>query len=97
MAASGDGKTAEALIRNAVKNTKLGTLTRRVALAVWDDLYGAIRSRRVGDLLRLEAHADWLAARCVDVIRPALSRPHVLRFIAAEMALAAAAPPTRRR
>lgn len=97
MAASGDGKTAEALIRKAVKNTKLGALTRQAALAIWDDLYGAIRNRRLGDLLRLEEHADWLAARCVEVIRPALSRPHVLRFIAAEVALAAVAPPTRPR
>ncbi len=96
MAASGGGKTAEVLIRKAVKNTQLSALTRQAARAVWDDLYGAIRSKRVGDLLRLEEHADWLAARCVEVIRPALARPHVLRFIAAEMALAGAAAPTRR-
>lgn len=92
MATSGDGKRAEALIRKAVQNAKLGALTRQAALAVWDDLYAAIRTRRIGDLVRLEEHADWLAERCVEVIRPALSRPHVLRFIAAEVARAAGAP-----
>jgi hypothetical protein len=92
MATSDAGAAAEALIRKTVENAKLGALTRQAALAVWEEVYAAIGSRRIGDLLRLEEHADWLAARCVDVIRPVLSHPHVLRFIASEMAMAARHP-----
>lgn len=88
IAASADGKPAEAVIRSAVRNARLGTLLRRATLALWDDFYAAVRNRRVGDLLRLDAHADWVAARAVEVILPLLRRPHVRRFIAAEIALA---------
>lgn len=88
LAASAGGKPAEAVIRTAVNNAKLGALVREAALAVWDDFYAAVRNRRIGELLRLEAHADWLAARAVEVLLPLLSRPHVRRFIAAEIALA---------
>jgi hypothetical protein len=41
--------------------------------------------------LRLERRAGWLAQRCVDAIMPVLSRPAVVQFVAAEVALAAAA------
>jgi hypothetical protein len=41
-----------------------------------------------GDLLRIEQHAAWLASRLIEVLSPALARPHVLRFVAAETNLA---------
>jgi hypothetical protein len=89
LASSADRERTEALIRKAVTNAKLGALTRRATLAAWDDLFATIRDRRVGDLVRLSAQADWLAERCVEAILPALARPQVLRFVAAELALAA--------
>jgi hypothetical protein len=92
MVSSGQRTKAEVFIRKAVGNAKLDSQIRKVALAAWDDLYAAIQNKTVGDLLRLEEHAGWLAARCVEVILPALSRPHILRFVAAEIALATAAP-----
>ncbi|MEO8605447.1 MAG: hypothetical protein ABI629_22955, partial [bacterium] len=54
------------------------------ALAVWDDLYAVVRPRRLGELLHLVAHADWLAARAVEFIVPLLSNERVVHFIAAE-------------
>jgi hypothetical protein len=89
IAASADGQPAEAVIRRAVKDAKLGALVREATLAMWDDFYAAVRNRRIGELLRLDAHANWLAARAVEVILPLLSRPHVRRFIAAEITRAA--------
>lgn len=88
IAASAGGKPAEAVIRSAVQNARLGALVRQATLALWDDFYAAARNRRLGNLLQLEAHADWLGARAVEIILPLLSRPHVRRFIAAEIARA---------
>ena len=88
LASSADRERAEALIRKTVTNAKLGALTRQATLTVWDDLFATIRDQRVGDLVRLGAQAAWLAERCVEAILPALARPQVLRFVAAEMAFA---------
>ena len=89
MISSAQRKKATTLMRQAVDDAKLGALTRTVALALWDDLYARVGDKRVGDLLRLEAHAAWLAARSVEIILPVLSRPHMIRFLAAESARAA--------
>lgn len=91
LVSSGNAKAARALVRKAAKDERLAELLRQCALAVWDDLYEAIRERPVGDFLRLEENAEWLAQRCAEVALPALSRPAVLEFIAAEVGLARAA------
>lgn len=83
----GRQKKMEALMRNMVANAKLDALARKVTLATLDNAYNAIGARRVGDLLRFDEYGDWLAERIVDGILPALARPHVLEFIAREMAL----------
>jgi hypothetical protein len=88
VASSADSRKIETVIRRVVTNSGLGDLTRTVALALWDDLYRTISAKRVGDLLRIEQHAAWLASRLLEMLAPALSRPHVLRLIAAEMGLA---------
>jgi hypothetical protein len=88
MVSSGQRKKAATLVRQAVDDAKLGALMRTVALALWDDLYARVGDKQVGDLLRLEEHAGWLAARSVEVILPVLLRPHMIRFIAAESARA---------
>jgi hypothetical protein len=88
-------KRVSAVLRKAVADAaasgKLEQLIREMALAVWDGVYRDIRDKRVGDVLRLERRAGWLAQRCVDAIMPVLSRPAVVQFVAAEVALAAAA------
>jgi hypothetical protein len=90
----GHRRKAEALIRHAIGNpagnAKLDAAIRRATLAAWDDLYQAIEEKQVGEVLRLQDHAGWLAERLSDVLLPALARPQVRRFIAAEMAMAAA-------
>lgn len=85
-------KQVDAVIRKAVGNAKLDAAIRDATLAAWDDLYATIHDKRVGDLVRLHEHAGWLAERCVKAILPALARPHILKFIAAEVALAAGRP-----
>ncbi len=90
MISSGQRKKAATVVRQAVDDAKLGALVRTVALALWDDFYARVGDKRVGDLLRLEEHTGWLAARSVEVILPVLSRPHLIRFMAVESARAAA-------
>jgi hypothetical protein len=79
-----------ALVRKAVadaaRNPKLEQLVREMTLAVWDGVYRDIRDKRVGDVLHLEAHVEWLSQRCVDAVMPVLSRPAVVQFMAAEFA-----------
>lgn len=77
----------ETLIRHAMTNPKLEAIVRDATLTAWDDIYALIEGRRIGDLVRLEEQADWFAERCVEILLPALSRPHLLEFLAAEMAL----------
>lgn len=88
LASPGQQAELEALIREAVGNAQLESLIRATAVAAWDDFYAAVRDKPVGELLRLDEHARWLAERCVEMILPALRRPHILQFVAVEMALA---------
>ncbi len=89
---AGQRTKAEALIRKAVASAALDSVIRNATLAAWDDLYETIRDKKMGDLLRLDEHTRWLAERSVAAILPALARPHVLGFVAAEMALAVGKP-----
>ncbi|MFN8643493.1 MAG: hypothetical protein U0802_18215 [Candidatus Binatia bacterium] len=93
-AATGEGAASlEAFARQAAANTRLADLARRAALLSWDDLFAELKNRRVGELLRVEEHAGWLAERCADLLLPALARPGVVAFIAAEAAAAPARTP----
>lgn len=91
----GRQKKLEKVIRQALGNAQLEALIRDATLGAFDDLYKTIRSRKVGDLLRLDAHAGWLAERIIELILPVLSRPHVLKFVAAEMSVAGTDSATR--
>lgn len=95
MVSSWQKRRMSALIRKAVadaaRSAKLEQLVREMALAVWDGVYRDVWDKRVGDVLRLEAHVGWLAQRCLDAVMPVLSRPAMVQFVAAEFALAAAA------
>ena len=93
MVSAGQRKKAEAFVRKAVTSDKLDALIRETALATWEDIYRGIRNRKVGDLVRLEAHAGWLAERIVELVLPALARPGIVQLIASEVALAGRAAP----
>jgi hypothetical protein len=100
LAAGGGAESVESLVRQAAANSRLAELARRAALLAWDDLFAELRQRRIGELLRVEQHAAWLAERCVEMLVPLLARPGIVALIAAEAAAAPAAPapaPTRRR
>jgi len=92
--AAGEGaESVETLVRQAAANSRLAELARRAALLAWDDLFAELRQRRIGDLLRVEQHAAWLAERGVEMLVPLLARPGIVALIAAEAAAAPAAPP----
>jgi hypothetical protein len=99
VAASASGDALATLVRHAAANDRLAELGQRAALIAWDDLFAEVKQRRIGDLVRLEAHADWIAARAVAALLPLLQRPSVLAFIAAEVDAAQAPqrPAPRRR
>ena len=90
MVSTGQRRKGEALIRTALTDPRIEPSLASAAVAAWDDLYAVIRDRKVGDLLRLDEHAHWLAERSVEMILPALLRPQLLQFVADEMARAAA-------
>lgn len=96
MLSAGQKRKAQVLLKNAIadaaENADLQKLVRELALALWDNTYRMIRDKRVGDLLCLDARADWLAERVVELLLPLISRPGAIQFMAAEFALAAALP-----
>jgi hypothetical protein len=79
---------AEAFLRSALADDELDGRVREAVAAGWDGLYRRIRDRRVGDVLRLDEHAERLAPRVVAAILPVLRRPSVAAFVAAEARLA---------
>jgi hypothetical protein len=99
-ATGASGDAVAALLRHAAANDRLAALARRAAVTAWDDLFAVLKSRRIGDLLRLDEHADWLAARIAAALLPLLQRPAIAAFIADEVDAFAAPPaprPRRRR
>ncbi len=92
MVTPGQRKKSEAILRRAIGDEKLDARLRDVAATTWDALYRKIRHRQVGEILRVEKHAGWIAERGVEILLPALARPGIVRLIAAEAALA---PPRR--
>lgn len=97
-ATSSSGEALATLLRHAAASDRVAALGRRAALIAWDDFFAQVKQRRVGDLVHVAAHADWLAERAADALLPLLARPGVLRFIAAEVdAARTPAAPSRRR
>ena len=85
----------DAFIRRAATDEKLVALIRSAAVAMWDDLYGAIKQKRLGEVLQLAENSRWLAERCVEFVLPVLARPAVRDWLASEASVAA--PSTRSR
>jgi hypothetical protein len=73
-----------------------------MSVAVWEGIHARLQDKRLGDVVRLARHANWFAARSVEIIVPILERPGVRRFVEGELARAgatvgpAAAPATPR-
>jgi hypothetical protein len=90
-------KKAEALVKKFVASTKMRALLRDMTLAVWDGIYHRLQKRKLGDVLMLDKQAGWFAERGVEILLPALARPHLRQFMERELALAAQRPGTDRR
>lgn len=92
MLSSGQRRKANVLLKNAIteaaESADAKKLGRELALALWDSAYRTIRDKRVGDLLRLDQHAGWLAERAAEALLPFISRPGVAQFLVAEIARA---------
>ncbi len=102
MAAPEGGGSLDALLRLAAANSRLADLSRRAVLAAWDDVFASVKNRRIGDLLRIEDNAEWLADRVVAMLLPLVNRPGIVAVIARDIADATvpgrpSAPQKRRR
>jgi hypothetical protein len=78
-------KQLRRIVAQSVGDAELQALSQEVALATWDSLYARVRNERVGKLLRLDAHAAWLAERLAKALLPLLSRPAFLRLAASQL------------
>lgn len=87
LASPGMRRKLQRLLRQALSDERIDTLTGELSLAIWEDVYARIKNRRLGDLVDLDAHGDWLAERLLEALLPALAAPEVVRFVAAEFAL----------
>jgi hypothetical protein len=94
---TGRSKRAEALVKKFVASSKMRALVRDMTLAVWDGVYHRLQKRKLGDVLMLDKQAGWFAERGVEMILPALSRPHLRQFVEKELQLAAQQPGASRR
>ena len=88
---TGDKERGARFVTHAATNPRLRALSREMSLAVWEGIHARLRDKRIGDVVRLTRHAEWFAARGVETIVPILERPQVRRFVAGELARAAAA------
>ncbi len=64
-----------ALARSLAGSRRLRDLGREISLAVWDDVWEAVRRRRLGEIVPIAEHVDWLAEHAASVILFGLSRP----------------------
>lgn len=87
LASPGMRRKLRRLVRQALSDTRLDTFAGEMTLAIWDDLYAQIKHKRLGDLVDLDSHGDWLADRVLELLLPALRKPEIARFIAAEISL----------
>ena len=80
------GETDEVDLRRRLgASVKLRGLTRELALAAWDDVYAAVRKRKIGSIVRIDEHAAWLADQTTPAVAALLERPHLRRFLESEL------------
>ena len=73
----------EKLAKTLAGSARVRELGRQFALAAFDEVYAASRKRKLGEVVRLEEHAGWLAQQIAPTITTALERPHLHAFLAA--------------
>jgi hypothetical protein len=89
----GSQREAEALIAKTARNPQVRRLARETVLMWSEAAFRQIGNLRVGDVLRLDANAAWLAKRLTAPVQAALKRPHLLAFLSQEIDRASRARP----
>jgi hypothetical protein len=89
-------KQTERLLRQVVQSPVAYQRMRSVALAVWEDVFKRIETKKVGDLIDLKHFGDQIADQIVDLLLPALARPVMAEFLASEMVHAGGASKAER-
>lgn len=97
LVSTGDKRDSDKLAQTLAASRRLRDLSRSFTLAVWDEVYSASRRRRLGDIVRLDAHAGWLAEQLAPGVTTALERPHLGAFLASVFGAAPAAAPAKRK
>lgn len=93
-AAEDEGETRRVAAAIAA-SPRLRHLGRDLAVAAWDRIWTDLRRRRIGDVVRLDEHAGWLAEQLAPGVVRALARPHLRAFLAAEFAASTSGKPPR--
>jgi len=86
-------RDATPLIHKLAASESLRAMTREMALSVWEEVFAAMRHRKLGELVDVETHAGWLAEQAAPVVTAALARPHLAAFLHREFGGVAAVPP----
>ena len=87
---TGDPERSARFVKHAATNPRLRAVSREMSVAVWEGIHARLQDKRLGDVVRLARHANWFAARSVEIIVPILERPGVRRFVEGELARAGA-------
>jgi len=84
-------RRAEALLRKGLGLEEADAALRRAAANAWDDLYGSLKQRTIGDIMDVTSRADDATDLVVAGLRLLFERDEVARFLVDELQLAAAA------
>lgn len=81
----GSDADVEALTNKMARNPQVRRLIRDLALTLSETVFRELAGRRVGSVLRLDDHVDWLAPRLSAPLLAALQRAPIAAFIAREI------------
>jgi hypothetical protein len=79
------------VLRKALKLKDADAALRRAAANAWDDLYGSLKHRTVGEIADVNGYAGDVTDLVVAALRLVFERDEVARFITEELTLAASA------
>ncbi len=78
-------------VQTLARSAALRELGRKAALLAFEEVYAASRARTLGDFVKLEDHAGWLAEQVAPSVARALERPHLRAYLESEFGTAKAA------
>lgn len=84
-------RQAEVLLRKALGLKEADAALRRAAANAWDDLYGSLKQRTIGDIMDVTSRADDATDLVVAGLRLLFERDAVADFITEELTMAATA------